>query len=51
MLTQKAGDTVNLECDMLGKYVKRLLHFEQTTEEQTSKTAITSSYLAEHGFL
>ena len=51
MLTQKAGDTVNLECDMLGKYVERLLHFEQTTEEQTSKTAITSSYLAEHGFL
>ena len=51
LLTQKAGDTVNLECDMLGKYVERLLHFEQTTEEQTSKTAITSSYLAEHGFL
>ena len=51
LLTQKAGDTVNLECDMLGKYVERLLHFEQTTEEQTSKIAITSSYLAEHGFL
>ena len=51
LLTQKAGDTVNLECDMLGKYVERLLHFEQTTEDQTSKTAITSSYLAEHGFL
>ena len=51
LLAQKVGDTVNLECDMIGKYVERLLHFEQTTEEQASKTAITSSYLAEHGFL
>ena len=51
LLTRKAGDTVNLECDMIGKYVERLLHFEQTMGEQTSKTTISSAYLAEHGFL
>ena len=51
LLMQNSGDTVNLECDMIGKYVERLLHFEQTTEERASKTTITSSYLAEHGFL
>ena len=51
LLTQKTGDTVNLECDMIGKYVERLLHFEQTMEEQASKTTISSAYLAEHGFL
>ena len=37
MLTQKAGDTVNLECDMLGKYVERLLHFEQTRRNKPPK--------------
>ena len=51
LLTQKVGDTVNLECDMIGKYVERLLHFEKTVEEQAPKNTITSAYLAEHGFL
>ena len=40
LLTQKVGDTVNLECDMIGKYVERLLHFEQATKDQASKTPL-----------
>ena len=26
LLQQKAGDKVNLECDIVGKYVEKLLH-------------------------
>ena len=29
LLEKKPGDTVNLETDMIGKYVEKLLHFEE----------------------
>ncbi len=52
LATKKAGDTVNLENDIIGKYVERLL---QTTKEDTmSSTApggLTMEFLAEHGML
>ncbi len=51
LLTQKTGDTVNLECDMIGKYVERLLHFHGSTPAQAAKAELTAAYLAEHGFL
>ncbi len=47
LLSKKPGDTVNLETDMIGKYVEKLLHF-QAEEKQESK--ITMEFLAEHGF-
>ena len=50
LLHQKAGDIVNLECDMIGKYVERLLHFASEIEEPKQQV-LTSAYLAEHGFL
>jgi riboflavin synthase len=37
------GASVNIECDLLGKYVERLLQFQ-------GKTSITQAYLTEHGF-
>ena len=42
---KKAGDKVNLENDIIGKYVERLMRPEET------KQGVTMDFLAEHGFL
>jgi riboflavin synthase len=44
---KKTGDTVNLESDIIGRYVEKLLR----TSEGKKKSVVTSEYLAEHGFL
>ncbi|WP_454054809.1 riboflavin synthase [Clostridium sp. Marseille-Q7071] len=43
---KKIGDKVNLECDMVGKYVEKLLKSKES--EENSK--ITEQFLIEHGF-
>lgn len=48
LLSKKAGDIVNLENDILGKYVKRLLGLQPAADKKESK--ITMEFLAEHGF-
>ena len=48
LLSKKPGDTVNLETDMIGKYVEKLLHFQ--AEEEKPGSGITLEFLAEHGF-
>ena len=42
---KKAGDTVNLENDIIGKYVERFLNFDKT-----EKSDITRDFLAKYGF-
>jgi riboflavin synthase len=42
LLTKKEGDPVNIETDVLGKYVEKLLHSPQ---------GIDKDFLAQHGFL
>ncbi len=42
---KKLGDTVNLENDIIGKYVERFLNFNKT-----GKSNITRDFLAEYGF-
>ncbi len=44
LLTKKPGNKVNLENDIIGKYVQRLLG------KSTGKSGITEDFLAEHGF-
>lgn len=44
---RKSGDIVNLETDIIGKYVERLLQHEQKEE----KSGITMDLLAENGFI
>ena len=44
LLTRKPGDTVNLECDILAKYVEKLLG-------KAEKDGITPQFLSEHGFI
>lgn len=56
LLTKKAGDIVNLENDIVGKYIDKLLHFEDSkleAEEKEEKTSggISMDFLAENGFM
>lgn len=66
LLKKKVGDTVNLECDIIGKYVEKLLKNEnnENAEEKTAKekiakqravkeenmSRISLDFLQEHGF-
>lgn len=45
---KEKGDRVNLECDMIGKYIERILTWR---ERKARPSSLTESFLAEHGFL
>lgn len=47
---KQPGDTVNIECDILGKYIERLLRGDRE-EASPRKGTITESFLVENGFL
>jgi riboflavin synthase len=49
LLEKKAGDTVNLETDIIGKYVEKLLGYK-AEEEKNASSNITMEFLARHGF-
>ena len=44
---KRVGDTVNLETDIIGKYVEKLL---RPQPETTPQSGITREFLAENGF-
>ncbi|NOU63074.1 riboflavin synthase [Paenibacillus sp. LMG 31461] len=53
---KKAGDTVNIECDVLGKYMERLLKFGPSDTSahgngEPKKSKLTASFLADNGFM
>jgi len=41
------GDIVNLECDLIGKYIEKFL----TVDKKGKETTIDMNYLSEHGFI
>lgn len=49
LLKKKVGDKVNLECDMVGKYVEKLLGFNNKEEKKESN--ITEEFLRSNGFM
>lgn len=49
LLTKAVGDPVNLENDVVGKYVQRLLQ-PAITRKKPSESRVTMEFLAEHGF-
>lgn len=49
LLDKKPGDLVNLETDMIGKYVEKLLSWTQK-EDKKPESKITMEFLAENGF-
>ncbi|SHJ61149.1 riboflavin synthase [Parasporobacterium paucivorans] len=50
LLKKKINDTVNLECDVIGKYVEKLLYAGPQNKE-TKKQRITENFLQENGFV
>ncbi|GFZ89340.1 riboflavin synthase subunit alpha [Paenibacillus marchantiophytorum] len=51
---KKAGDTINMECDVLGKYMERLLKFgpsDAADGNSHKPSKLTASFLADNGFM
>ena len=48
--SKNIGEKINIECDMLGKYIERLLLFENTKKSAAEKT-LTMDTLKESGFI
>lgn len=54
---KNTGDTVNLECDILGKYVEHLLKYSNSREgdlnksNRASSSTVDMSFLVENGFV
>ncbi len=44
LIHKRVGDRVNLEADILGKYVEKML-------DRSSSEKVTLSFLREHGFI
>ena len=45
---KKPGDLINIECDMVGKYIEKL--FRPLPEKKEKKTEITEEFLKKYGF-
>ncbi len=50
LLKKKPGDEVNLECDIVGKYIERFLTFKGDDEKQET-SRIDMKFLEDNGFL
>jgi len=48
LLRKKPGQEVNLECDMIGKYIENFMRFDS---KAGSKSGINMEFLAKNGFL
>jgi len=48
LVIKRVGDVVNLECDMMAKYIEKLLKYG---EEPREKKSIDMDYLANNGFV
>ncbi|MEL7648587.1 MAG: riboflavin synthase [Sedimentibacter sp.] len=48
LLMKKVGDQVNLECDIVGKYIERFMTFR---DKSGDKSKIDMKFLADNGFL
>jgi len=50
LLDKKIGDEVNLECDMVGKYIEKFLNFDKE-ESKNSNTGLNEEFLKNNGFM
>lgn len=46
----RSGTRVNLEVDVIARYLERLLQGDAAAHAETNKGGITAAFLAEHGF-
>lgn len=49
LLSKNVGDEVNLENDVIGKYVEKIMGLKK--EEKAQNTSIDMNFLAQHGFI
>lgn len=49
ILRKNIGDEINIECDMIGKYIEKFVRSEEN--ETASKKVIDVDFLSKHGFL
>jgi len=47
---KKVGDYVNIETDLFGKYVEKILKFNNAETEKKEKSGITMDFLQKNGF-
>ena len=47
---RRPGDLVNLETDIIGKYVEKLLHFPREAEKRPPASGITKEFLTRCGY-
>lgn len=50
LLDKKIGDEVNLECDMVGKYIEKFMKFEKNKSEEP-KSNLNEDFLRQNGFM
>jgi riboflavin synthase len=48
---KQVGDAVNIETDVLGKYVEKLLQHDQGCDKDSEKKTLDLNFLAEHGYV
>jgi len=48
LLGKKVGESVNLECDMVGKYIEKLMLYQDVAEP---KKPMDMNFLRENGFM
>ena len=48
--SKKVGDIVNIETDLVGKYIERFVHFDKLEEKENKKSKISREFLLENGF-
>lgn len=53
LMYKRAGDSVNLECDVLGKYVEHLLQYGSAAQDKddNKSSGISHDFLAANGFV
>jgi riboflavin synthase len=49
LISKKAGEKVNLECDMTAKYIEKFM-FHREDEKKSEKSDISMDFLRENGF-
>jgi len=48
---KKKGDRVNIETDIIGKYVAKLMRVNEAKEQKPAGSTLTLEFLAKHGFV
>ena len=46
LLKKKQGDSVNIECDMMAKYIEKFIN-----QKQQNRSKINMNFLSEHGYI